>query len=453
MKRAVTLLTVVVDQCVAAALVLVIPLVVFSLLWLVQDGMTSDMGAYGSAAASLWLLSNLVPLHLSVDISGLVGSAATVDGTVDIVPLALTAIFVGLGFRSGLRVSGMRSLIPAWLLALASVEAWASAMVHWAAAAQGVRVGGEAWVLPLVVYWVPFVIGGLVPHETEETEPPRERAWVGRMVAGWLRRAASAMDGTILLESPARAVARTVGAGVAALLGLTALGVLVAIIGGWMEIVTLFDSLHGDAVGILSLAVLQLAYLPNYLGWGLAWLSGAGFAFGAGSSIGPWGTQTGPLPALPVLGALPPTELAFGFVGLAAPLLAAALAVMATGRMLPSSLASMRHPWRAWAVCCGVVALIPGICGGAYVWLSSGGIGIGRLTDIGANGWVVAGLLFVEFAVVVFPSEAVLLRRRLRSIPESAWISTGMPRVPADAAPRAGEPPVAKPSHPHVTEV
>ena len=57
------------------------------------------------------------------------------------------------------------------------------------------------------------------------------------------------------------------------------------------------------------LAVAELAYVPNLVVWALAWLTGAGFAVGAGTQFAPDGVVGGALPAVPMLGALPSADV------------------------------------------------------------------------------------------------------------------------------------------------
>src|SRR5699024_9944393 len=63
-----------------------------------------------------------------------------------------------------------------------------------------------------------------------------------------------------------------------------------------------------DTFGGLLLAVAQLAVAPNLVVWALAWLAGPGFAVGSGTLYSPAEVVSGPLPALPLLGALPTAD-------------------------------------------------------------------------------------------------------------------------------------------------
>ena len=60
------------------------------------------------------------------------------------------------------------------------------------------------------------------------------------------------------------------------------------------------------AVGAALLLLAQLAYVPNAVVWAISFTLGPGFAFGTGTVIAPTGSALGPLPAFPMLAALPP---------------------------------------------------------------------------------------------------------------------------------------------------
>ncbi len=65
------------------------------------------------------------------------------------------------------------------------------------------------------------------------------------------------------------------------------------------------EALGTDAFGGAMLAVAQLGLVPNLVLWAVSWLTGTGFAVGAGTMFAPDHVLGGPMPALPLLGALP----------------------------------------------------------------------------------------------------------------------------------------------------
>lgn len=446
MNRIITLLSAAVDALIAAGIVLGIPLAAFSLLWLINDGMATDMSAYGSAASAIWLLANGVTITFSADLSGLVGVSDPVNLVFSLMPLLLTVVIVTLAFRSGRRIARLPALYPAWIL-VALVQVGITAIVNgWATAGGVVQVGPSAWIFPVLVYLVPLVIGSLSAATSGAAQPdestsdlssavvPVERRYVQRILragAAWVD-TIGAPAGSENTFSPRRGSAQTAvvstflsAAGEAAQLAAativatvcgTALVFTVAVVAHWADIVTLFESLHADILGVIVIAVAQLLYVPNAVLWTTAWLSGAGFAFGTGSAISPIGTQTGPLPALPILAAMPAGDLQWGYLGLAVPLLAAAVGVLLVGPRYARALASAPSPWAVWVVTSLGAVLAAAAALGIAAALSAGSLGVGRFLDVGPHGFAVFGALLALYTVVVLPATAVLLRRQRRDL-------------------------------------
>ncbi|MEB4614235.1 cell division protein PerM, partial [Leucobacter sp. M11] len=123
-----------------------------------------------------------------------------------------------------------------------------------------------------------------------------------------------------------RLAGRLTAGTMALLIGLAALGFVLALLTGYVEVVTLSQQLHLDGAGLVTVFLLNLAFLPTLIVWSLAWFVGPGFAIGAGSSVSPFGTQLGPVPSLPIFGALPD---GWGSLGLIAPILVVLCALIA----------------------------------------------------------------------------------------------------------------------------
>ncbi|HEY7796142.1 MAG TPA: DUF6350 family protein, partial [Microbacteriaceae bacterium] len=77
----------------------------------------------------------------------------------------------------------------------------------------------------------------------------------------------------------------------------------------WVEVIRLYEALQITVMGGLIITLGQLAILPNLVIFVASWLIGPGFAIGIGSNVSPLGTNLGPLPALPVFGAIPSETL------------------------------------------------------------------------------------------------------------------------------------------------
>ncbi len=164
-------------------------------------------------------------------------------------------------------------------------------------------------------------------------------------------------------------------------LGLVVVGAVAlatAVVLGEARIGTLEDALQFDGAGAFVWSVVVLAYLPNLLGWALAWLLGAGLTVGTGSVVSLTGTELGMLPAIPVFGALPA-------VGAADPWLQAWLA----GGVVVGALAGVTavrhgHPGALGALAGSAAAgLLVGLTYLAWAAASRGGLGSLRLVDLG----------------------------------------------------------------------
>jgi hypothetical protein len=121
-------------------------------------------------------------------------------------------------------------------------------------------------------------------------------------------------------------------------------------------------------------------------------------------------TTVGPLPSVPVLGALPTGELSFGLAGLMLPVVAGVLAgwwfVREGENHFDEWLAiKIRARWFtaiASTLCLGaLVGVAAGGCAALVAWLTNGSLGIGRLVNLGADPLQLALWLAAEVAVGV----------------------------------------------------
>src|SRR5499427_9745522 len=71
------------------------------------------------------------------------------------------------------------------------------------------------------------------------------------------------------------------------------------------------SSLAPGLIGGALLLLVQLAYVPNAVGWAVCYSLGPGFAFGTATVVAPTGAALGPLPVFPMLAALPASSNAF----------------------------------------------------------------------------------------------------------------------------------------------
>jgi hypothetical protein len=153
-----------------------------------------------------------------------------------------------------------------------------------------------------------------------------------------------------------------------------------------------------------------LALLPNLIGFGAAWVSGAGFAIGAGSYVSPLASQLGPLPALPVFAAIPTAGLERGIIFALVPTISALIATL----MVRKSLDRMRWEFATSFSAATVLSLLSALTSASLAFilalLASGSLGPGRFVEVGISPWVFAGVIFVEVLVPVFLVSLVVAR-------------------------------------------
>lgn len=214
-----------------------------------------------------------------------------------------------------------------------------------------------------------------------------------------------------------------------AVAGVVAVGVLVVLAAvvtvGWVvsrraPAGDVIAGLGVDTFGGLIMAAAQLAVAPNLVLWFLAWLVGPGFAVGAGTSFAPDGVVSGPLPALPMLAALPESGSGGGLMSWVpvVTVLAGGLAGWWLHRRLPDDRA--REPVLGSLVCAGMA----GLAAAALTLLAGGGAGPGRLAVVGGPvlevGAVVTALVLTGCLLVAVPASGAVRSRVARAL-RDAW--------------------------------
>ncbi len=324
--------------------------------------------------AGLWLLAHGVPL-----------------GHVTLVPLGLTAIAWYTAYASARRSA--RPVPSALLTALGTyvLLVVAVALADPMTAGHAVRAGFGALVVGALG------LGAGVLRRGNADGLRRRVAGPWSQLPEWLR--AGVRGGVV-------------GAGVLVLLAaLTAAGWVLA---GRAQVDAVVRGLGLDTIGAIVLAIGELGFAPNLVAWAGSWLAGPGFAVGVGSHFGPDAVVAGPLPAVPLLGALP-TELLAGGPSRLAP------ALLVVGGLVAGAVVHRRLvAERAWepAAAAGVVGAVTGLLVAVGVAAAGGAIGTGRMAAIGAPVWAVAGLAAAGAALgaaaVALPAERVV-RMAVRS--------------------------------------
>ena len=385
MRRTTIALLAALEASVAALIGLGVVLVPLMLLWAVHFGLAVDVTVFLRAAADVWLLGHGVDLVVQLDpVSAgrlaLPGAGDPFPITIALLGFALVSVAFGrrIGRRSAAGGHSFSGGIAA-VLVFAAVGA-VLALVAGVGAARADPWQGA--LLPAFTMAIGVVIGAV--GESLRTASTTDAA------SGLVRRALDTLPRPLV--TGARAAVR-VGAGAAfGVLALAGLLVAVLIALDYATIAGLYQTLGAGIDGGIVLTVAELALLPNVVVWTASWLLGPGFAIGSGSLVSTGGTLLGPVPGIPLLGALPTEAQGLGALWLVVPvLLGFAGAWLASGDS-PSGRVDVRSSW--WmplAVAVGAAA-VAAIVLGLLAWWSGGAAGPGRLSDVGPDPWPVAGV-------------------------------------------------------------
>lgn len=394
--------------------------------WATNGFGSTEFSSVAAMSAHLWLLIHGVPL----DLSAVFGASA---GTMTLVPLGLSILPLLFCYRSGRRLARAsyegEFLIPV-LSGSVTYALICSAVYGWASPNPKPLQVLNAALVPLGIVVVGLMWGGY-----------REARSLSRMVGVDTAEQISQMSQySRWAGSYVWAVVRAAVVAAVAFVGLGALLLALGILGGWSQVVATYQELHAGAVGDAAVTLLQLGFLPNLVIYAMAWSTGAGFAFGAGTSIGLTSSTVGSLPMLPLLGAVPNSLGGVGLLGLLVPVVAGAVAgwwFLHEGEDHLDEWVALKVPFRPLSALLSSLAL--GVLTGVLTslatlwlgWISYGSLGVGRFTEVGAEPLSFAAhtALWVGLGVAL----GNLLSRAL--VPDS---SRDLPRF-ADERPNLGE--------------
>lgn len=395
MNRQLTALFAAFEAVLVAAIGIAVPLLPLTLLWGIQYGLAIDWTVFWRAAVDIWLLGHGVDITMTLDPStaALLGFAGAGDPvTLTIAALGFALLTLLLGIRAGRRVAETRFRLMGLIVSL-STFAVLSFGVTFSALNTFARPSlVQGTLLPTLAFAVGAFIGVRRTRNRHDDAARSVRDWLG--------------DRTITTRTILTTAVRGGVAVAAALLLLASIVTAGAIAFSYARIITLYEGLHTEVLGGIAVTLGELAFLPNLVIWAASWLIGPGFALGTGSTVSPLATQLGPVPAIPLLGALPQGELAFGFVGLVVPVIAAFL----VGAILGPDARRTLERRELILVALGI-GLVGGIILGLLAWLSGGSAGPGRLMTVGPNPWAVGGWGALEFAVASLAGLLASLRR------------------------------------------
>jgi hypothetical protein len=372
--------------CAAAASGLAVLTTLTAIGWITAPhvGIGTGLGGVLRTAALLWLVAH----HVGFTVRG--------AGRIGMLPLGLVLLpgaLLAVAGRWVVRAGAVTRLRHAGYAAVAlalpyTLLAWALAV-----ASRTAQAAPSLWQAVIAPFLLAVVAGGL---------------GAARGLAPWSRVASlmSARPRSIVLGMLGSvAVLAAAGAALAAGSLATHLAAFKAATG----------ALAPGPAGAALLLLAQLAYAPNAIIWAVAYVLGPGFAFGTGTVVAPTGSALGPVPAFPMLAALPSGSRSAGpalILVLAVPYLAGVFGGIVTVRIMPTPVIEAAALWgfATGAAAGGLTGLAASFAGGP--------LGDGRLAAVGPSGWQVGLVAMLEVGVTAALSAAaanwLMLRRTNR---------------------------------------
>jgi len=372
----------IVELVFTAALSFGLVLVLLMAVWFTNGFNRMDFPALATLASHLWLLMHGVPLNIP-NAFGII----LPHGMLTLVPMGLSIIPVLLCFRSGrklARASYEGEFFKPVLLGCAAYGIFAAVAFAWASTERHLLGIVGAALIPQIVVLVGLIWGGYYESRS-----------LARMVGVNTAEQISQMSQySRWASSYVWSIVRASMVAIFSLIMGGALVLVVAMMMRWSQIATIYQELHAGPVGALAVTLLQLGYLPNLVIYAMSWTTGAGFAFGVDTHVGWSQTTMGDLPLFPVLGAIPESLGWIGYAGLAVSLGAGAVAgwwFLREGEDHVDEWITMKVRYRVIAlplsslVLGSLVGLLCGVWAYILGWISSGSLGVGRFTEVGAS--------------------------------------------------------------------
>ena len=324
-------------------------------------------------------------------------------------PLGLTGLIALMAIRIGHRLSAASSLWPAWIggaAAFGGTSYGASLVVADSAVLAG---PWEPFYYPALFFGFLLIVSSVSGKRYELFEgangaEARERIWLRKVFAAAFSKLHWSLRTAL---NPGVRVGLSV---VAALVLVSSLLIALALGFGWIQVIGLYQGLGLSVLGGVMVTIGQLAILPNLIIYGASWISGAGFAIGTGSYVSPFASELGPLPALPVLAALPTGGFDRGLIFVLVPVIAAILATFFVSKHADQ----LRWEYGTRVSGALSISIVAAMTAALTVYLislaASGSFGPGRFENIGANPALFAGVIFLEVLIPSFLAALVIAR-------------------------------------------
>ena len=361
-------------------------------IWLVEQNQGSTFQTVIQDTSRTWLGAHGVPLHFK---ASKLGSLKVPAYVFDLIPLGFSILIGWAMYKSGRKLSGEKYLGFSWVGAIAAYLLVAVFLTSTAVTKTVYVIQWQGVFIPTALFIALLIIGSVAgyPILFEDSEPSSLRERIRNFFIDLTDRLPWALKP---LVAPALRAGTAV---VAAMTAVSAIMISILLTLNWIEIVKLYQSLQLTFLGTLTVSSGQLALMPNLIAFVNSWLTGVGFSVGQGSLVSPLVTELGPLPAIPMLAALPVSSNSFGVVFILVPLLAAFLATL----LVKSHTAELRFNYASTTSAAISLGLAIGLVAAVEMWIladfASGSIGPGRMTLIGTNPWIVAGVTFIEVSI------------------------------------------------------
>jgi hypothetical protein len=374
MNRSLTALFAALEAALVVAIGIAIPLAPLTILWGAQYGFAVEWATFWRASVDVWLLGHGVDIRMQLapDVATTLGLAgADAAFTLTIAALGFALLTVLLGIRAGARVAETRFRLLGEFVAVTTF-AVLSLFASVSAADPLARPSlVQGTLLPTLIFASGVLIGSLRMRRRLKDD-------AGSSLRDWFN------DWPPTLRAVTAISARGGLAVAASITAVAAIALSAMLAVNFATVVSLYEGLHTEVLGGFTLTLAQIAVLPNAVVWATSWLVGPGFAIGAGSTVSPLATQLGPIPALPIFGALPTGEFAFGFVVLAVPVIAGFLVAATLRAWFVTEL-----PGHASARVLAAAGAGIGVAAGTILALlaaaSAGSAGPGRLSQVGPD--------------------------------------------------------------------
>ena len=384
------------DAAIRVAIGLGVVLAPLTIVWIFENDPSVDWFVAFRAASDFWLVSHGTRLVVP---AGEILGVVVPTFIVSLVPLGMTIWLARIYYNAGKRFLASSALWPGWLGGTLVMGASSLGISTLAFDPAIYPVTWQGVVFPTGLFMLFQFLGSVFGKPDElfdgdvlDQAPERDR----------IRRALN--DFRLRLHWSIRSLiapALRAGTSITVMLLMSSAFVIAGLIGfSWIDITRLYESVQVSVLGAIVLTAGQLVLLPNIIIFGAAWFTGVGFSIGAGSLISPLGAQVGPLPALPILGALPVGRLEFGMVAIGVVLLASFIATLSIRRSADEIRFEFATAWSA-AISLGLsIAVVTSAQLGLLAVLASGSAGPGRLSQIGVNPWLLMLISFIEVFIV-----------------------------------------------------